>query len=113
MFSRFYKLTVFSMCNVFSFARTFGENGRTFGQNGRKMADDQLLFIALLCSVPPLILIVQALQEIPRRTLFKLPGNTLGGHVTLTTPSLARLMGGTVSVRAVLVQMTLSEWRFV
>ena len=36
------------MCNVFSFARTFDENGRTFGQNGRKMADDQLLFIALL-----------------------------------------------------------------
>ena len=35
------------MCNVFSFARTFGENGRTFGQNGWKMADDQLLFIAL------------------------------------------------------------------
>ena len=41
------QLTVFSMCNVFSFALTFGENGRTFGQNGRKMADDQLLFIAL------------------------------------------------------------------
>ena len=42
-----FKLTVFSMYNVFSFARTFGENGRTFGQNGRKMVDEQLLFIAL------------------------------------------------------------------
>ena len=31
-----YKLTVLSMCNVFSFARTFGENGRTLGsENGR------------------------------------------------------------------------------
>ena len=47
IFSSFYKLTVFSMCNVFSFARMFGENGRTIGQKGRKMADDQLLFIAL------------------------------------------------------------------
>ena len=45
--SSFYKLTVFSVCNVFSFARTFGENGQTFDQNGRKMADDQLLFVAL------------------------------------------------------------------
>ena len=35
-FSSFYKLTVLSMCNVFSFARTFGENGRTLGsENGR------------------------------------------------------------------------------
>ena len=39
--------SLFSMCNMFLFARTFGENGRTFGQNGQKMADDQLLFIAL------------------------------------------------------------------
>ena len=51
MFSSFYKLTVFSMCNVFSFARTFGENGRTFGQNGRKMVDNQLLLIALAYSI--------------------------------------------------------------
>ena len=41
-FSSVYKHTLFSTCNVFLFARTFGENGGTFSHNVGmvgKMAD--------------------------------------------------------------------------